>query len=87
MPQSAPTKLEQKLLNELDHTNDLEQRRRILKHLTRLLQARAYNRANPEAVKNRKRRWIANNPEKWREISRRNMRTYLSRKRAEGKEV
>ena len=87
MTQSAPTKLEQKLLNELDHTSDLTQRRRILKHLTSLLQARAYYRAHPEAVKDRKRRWIAKNPEKWREISRRNMTKYLARKRAEGKEV
>lgn len=85
MKPSATTKLEQKLLNELDHTSDLEQRRRILKHLTRLLQQRAYYRAHPEATKNRKLRWIAANPEKWRETSRRNMTTYLARKRAEGK--
>lgn len=84
MPQSAPTKTEQKLLNELDHTSDLTQRRRILKHLTRLLQQRAYYRAHPEAVKDRKRRWIAKNPEKWRELSRNNMKKYLARKRAKG---
>lgn len=84
MTKSKVTKLEAKLLAELEKTTDIEQRRRILKHLTTILRQREYAKAHPEQIKERKRLWRERNPDRWRELSRNNMRKYLARKRAGG---
>jgi hypothetical protein len=71
------------LVKLLAKAETVKERQEINRELTKIYRHAAYYAEHKDQFRNAKRAWIARNPEKWREISRRNMQTYLARKRGQ----
>lgn len=75
------SKRERELLDEIKTGATLDDRRKALRQLAMIYRQRKYYSTNKDAIKHRRKAWIAKNPDRWRELARRNMKTYLQRRK------